>query len=112
MNWKRENMTNAFQYRLTPDARSDLIQIRRYTLAQWGSEQSKKYLSELRQVINLLSETPKMGTQRSELSAEVFSFPHSSHVIYYHYHEKQLVVFAVLHKRMVPMTHLEDRDKT
>ena len=112
MSWKQENMTNARQFRLTPDARSDLIQIRRYTLAQWGSEQSKKYLSELRQIINLLSETPGIGTQRPELGAEVFSFPRSSHVIYYHYHGKQLVVFAVLHKNMVPLAHLEDRDKT
>jgi len=112
MNWKRENMTNARHFRLTPDARSDLIQIRRYTLAQWGSEQSKKYLSELRQVIDLVSETPKMGTQRPKLGVEVFSFPHSSHVIYYHYHAKQLIIFAVLHKSMVPMAHLGDRDKT
>jgi toxin ParE1/3/4 len=112
MKWNQENMTNAGHYRLTPDARSDLIQIRRYTLAQWGSEQSKKYLSELRQIINLISETPGIGTQRLKLGVEIFSFPHSSHVIYYHCHAKQLVVFAVLHKSMVPMAHLEDRNKT
>ena len=97
-------------YRFTPDAQSDLVEIRRFTLAQWGSEQSKKYLSELRQVIRLLSETPKMGRQRPKLGLDVFSFPHSSHVIYYQYSVKQLVVFAVLHKSMVPGSHLDDRE--
>ena len=102
-------MINA-HYRLTPDAQSDLIEIRRYTRVQWGGEQSKKYLSELRQIMSLLSETPKMGVQRSELGAGIFSFAHSRHVIYYQCLGKQLVVFAILHKSMLPMAHLEDRD--
>ncbi|WP_387466701.1 type II toxin-antitoxin system RelE/ParE family toxin [Photorhabdus sp. RM323S] len=33
---------------LTPDAQSDLIEIRRFTLQQWGPAQSLKYISELR----------------------------------------------------------------
>jgi toxin ParE1/3/4 len=112
MNWNRESMTDAYKYRLTPDAQSDLIEIRRFTLAQWGNKQSTKYLSELRQIIRLLSATPKMGKQRPKLGLEVFSFPYSSHVIYYRCHGKQLVVFAVLHKSMVPISHLEDRKMT
>ena len=112
MNWYRESMTDAQTYRLTPDAQSDLIEIRRFTLNQWGSKQSTKYLSELHQIIRLLSETPKMGQQRPEIGLEVFSFPHSSHVIYYRCHDKQLVVFGVLHKNMVPTSHLEDRQTT
>lgn len=110
MNWNRESMTNAHKYRLTSDAQSDLIEIRRFTLAQWGSGQSIKYLSELRQFIRLLSETPKLGKQRLKVGKGVFSFPYSSHVIYYRCHEKQLVVFGVLHKSMVPTSHLEDRE--
>ena len=102
-------MTNAYHYRLTPDAQSDLIEIRRYTLAQWGGRQSKKYLSELRQIMSLLSETPKIGKQQPKLGLGFSSFPCSSHVIYYHRHGKQLVVFAILHKSMVPISHLEDR---
>ena len=44
------------------------------------------------------------------MGAEVLSFPHVSHVIYYVLHEQQLVVFGVLHKRMVPMNHLDGRE--
>lgn len=44
-------------YHLTPDAQSDLIGIHRFTLAQWGTTQSKTYLSGLRPRIQLRSAT-------------------------------------------------------
>ncbi|MEA1888878.1 MAG: type II toxin-antitoxin system RelE/ParE family toxin [Pseudomonadota bacterium] len=96
-------------YRLTPDAQEELIEIRRYTLDQWGKAQSQKYLSELRQTIKLLSETPTIGKKCDELGAGIFSFPHASHVIYYMLYEGHIVVFGVLHKSMVPLIHLNDR---
>ena len=97
-------------YRLTPDAQSDLIEIRRYTLQQWDTAQSQKYLSGLRKTIRLLAETPSLGKTRLEVGVDVLSFPYVSHVIYYVVHEQQLVVFAVLHKRMVPHHHLVERE--
>ena len=97
-------------YRLTPDAQSDLIEIRRYTVEQWGEAQSKKYLSELRQTIRVLAETPSLGKPRPEVGMNVLSFPHVSHVIYTVMHDQQLVVFGVLHKRMVPVKHLVERE--
>ena len=97
-------------YRITPDAQSDLIEIRRYTVKQWGPAQSQKYLSALRRMVCLLAETPSLGKSRPEVGADVLSFPHASHVIYYLVHERQLVVFGVLHKRMVPNNHLLERE--
>lgn len=97
-------------YRLTPDAQSDLIEIRRYTVQQWGTAQSQKYLSELRKTIRLLAKAPSLGKARPEVGLSVLSFPHVSQVIYYVVHEQQLVVFAVLHKRMVPFGHLVERE--
>lgn len=97
-------------YRLTPDAQSDLVEIRRYTLKQWGKSQSQKYLSELRQTLRLLAETPSLGKQRPDVVSGVFSFPHVSHVIYYVIDAHELIVFGVLHKRMVPINHLGDRE--
>jgi toxin ParE1/3/4 len=99
-------------FRLTPDAQVDLIEIRRYTLQQWGAEQSHKYLREIRNTIGLLAETPALGKSRPDVGAAVHSFPHSSHIIYYVVHEQQLVVFGVLHKRMVPLAHLNERGLT
>jgi toxin ParE1/3/4 len=97
-------------YRLTPDAQSDLIEIRRFTLQKWGPAQSQKYLSGLRKTIRLLAEKPSLGKSRPEVGANVLSFPYVSHVIYYVMCEQQLVVFGVLHKRMVPANHLIERE--
>ena len=97
-------------YRLTPDAQSDLIEIRRFTVKQWGIAQSKKYLSELRKTIQLLAHNSSLGKIRPEIGEGVFSFPHASHVIYYVIYKRQLVVFGVLHKRMVPMNQLDGRE--
>ncbi len=85
-------------YCLTPDAQSDLIEIRRYTLKKWGDAQSKKYLSGLRQTIRLLTESPTLGKHMPEVASGVFCFLHVSHIIYYVMHAHQLVVFGVLHK--------------
>ena len=99
-------------FRLTPDAQDDLIEIRRYTLQQWGAEQSQKYLREIRNTIGLLAETPALGKSRPEVGANVHSFPQGSHVIYYVIHNQQMVVFGVLHKRMAPLAHLNERGLT
>ena len=96
-------------YRLTKDAQSDLIEIRRYTVQEWGAAQSQKYLSELRKTIRLLAEAPSLGKARPEVGPKVLSFPYVSHVIYYLVHEQLLVVLAVLHKRMVPLNHMIER---
>jgi len=103
-------MTKVTSYRLTSEAKNDLIEIRRHSLNQWGTAQSNKYISELRRTLTSLSAMPGLGKQRPELAEDAFSFPSGSHVIYYTLHKQQLIVFAVLHKSMVPTNHLEKRN--
>ncbi len=97
--------------RLTPDAQSDLIEIRRYGIEHWGAAQSQYYLSSLRQHIQLLAKTPSLGKARPEVAEGVRSFPYESHAVYYIAHEKLLIIFGVLHQRMVPLKHLLAREK-
>lgn len=61
-------------------------------------------------VVKLLTESPGMRKQRPDRGKRVLGFSHSSHVIYYQLHREQVVVFAVLHKSMVPLSHLENRN--
>ncbi len=96
-------------YRLTSDAQTDLIEIRRYTLAHWGAQQSQKYLAEMQQTLQVLAETPTLGKLRPDVVSGAFSFPCASHVIYYLQHSEQIIVFGVLHKRMTPTNHLNHR---
>jgi|SRR5690606_39192908 len=98
-----------FSFRLTRDAQKDLTAIRRYTAETWGLEQSKRYLQGLRETIELLAEFPGQGTTREEMGEGVLSFPYGSHMLYYRLEKGQLVVFAVLHQRMVPEGHLQGR---
>ena len=99
----------AFSFRLTLDAQQDLRAIRRHTVDTWGQEQSRKYLEGMRDTLELLAEFPGQGLDRSDVGEEVFSFPYGSHMLYYRIEKKQLVVFAVLHQRMVPEGHLKGR---
>ena len=96
-------------YQLTPDAQSDLIEIRRHTMKQWGKKQSESYLMGLRKTIQTIAATPAIGKLRIEVNKNVFSFPYSSHVVYYVINNQEIVIFGVLHKRMVPVKHLTNR---
>ena len=96
-------------YKFTQDARADLLNIRRYTLKTWGREQSTKYLQELNKTLQLLSDSPSIGIQRTDISLSTFSFPYVSHIIYYTLNSDFLIVFAVLHKNMVPVKHIANR---
>jgi len=97
-------------FHLTPDAESDLIEIRNFTTKQWGGQQSQKYLSDLRKTILLLAEAPSLGKARPDVGTDIFSFPYVSHVIYYVVQKLKLIVFAVFHKHMVPVNHLVERE--
>ncbi len=99
----------SISFRLTRDAQQDLSAIRRYTVETWGQEQSGKYLQGMRDTIELLTEFPKQSQIRLDVDEGVFSFPYGSHMLYYRIEKKQLVVFAVLHQRMVPTEHLHGR---
>lgn len=99
----------ALGFRLTRDAQRDLRAIRRYTVDTWGHDQSRKYLEGMRDTIKLLAEFPGQGLGRLDVGEGVFGFPYGSHMLYYRLEKNQLVVFAVLHQRMVPEGHLQGR---
>ncbi len=99
------------KYRLTTDAKQDLSAIRKFTINEWGNVQSRKYLVELREILNVLSDNPLMGIHRSDVEDGLYSFPYASHSIYYMLKKKHIVVIGVLHGSMVPANHLEGRER-
>lgn len=50
----------------TDEARHDLLNIRSYTLAQWGSLKAKNYISELRKTLAQLQVQPLMGQIKAQ----------------------------------------------
>ena len=87
----------------------ELIEIRRYTTTTWGALQSDKYLSDLYNSMNLLKENPFLGFNKTELSRDIYSFPHMSHLIFYKFDIERLYIMAVLHKNMLPKEQLQGR---
>lgn len=98
-------------YCLTEAATQDLINIRHYTLENWGQVQSIKYLQELEQTFELLAQQPKLGRPQPKLNEKAFNFQHAQHVIYYQANTAEIIIFAVLHQRMLPTLHLDERVK-
>lgn len=43
------------KYRLTPSAKSDLIEIWNYTVETWGEKQAEKYLQDIEDKLNQLA---------------------------------------------------------
>ncbi|KAE9528429.1 type II toxin-antitoxin system RelE/ParE family toxin [Testudinibacter aquarius] len=100
---------NAALYHLSVHAKQDLIQIRHHSKLNWGEIKAQRYLNILKQTLSFLALNPALGKKRIELGDDVFSFPCESHIIYYIKHHSNIVILAVLHKRMVPKNHLSNK---
>ena len=55
------------RYKLSPAAQTDLIDIRRYTLENWGGAQWTNYFGELKQSMALLASNELIGIDMPEL---------------------------------------------
>ena len=97
--------------RLTEGAKQDLINIRSYTKKEWGIMQQEKYLLEMNNSIKLLQESPLIGKAKPDLGNHFYSYPFKSHVIYYSFNSKLLMIFGIIHKSMIPTKHLAKDDK-
>ncbi|WP_261831842.1 type II toxin-antitoxin system RelE/ParE family toxin [Leminorella grimontii] len=98
------------RYVLTAEAQKDLVDIRRYTREQWGNRQSVSYLSQMQRTLQNLADAPAIGKSREdEFGLNVYSFPYSSHIIYYARHSTGIVILAVLHQSQIPASHLLHR---
>ena len=86
------------KYRLTPAAKSDLIEI--YTVGTWREKQAEKYLQDIEDKLNQLAETPEIGQQRSEIKPGYYSFPVGKHIVFYLQSDKHIDIIGILHGRM------------
>ncbi|MCG9613255.1 type II toxin-antitoxin system RelE/ParE family toxin [Vibrio harveyi] len=97
------------QYKLSPAAQTDLIDIRCYTLENWGGVQWTNYFGELKQSMALLASNELIGIDMPELGAGYCRFPLKHHVIYYIRKPDHIVIAAVLGRNMSPAKHFQQR---
>ncbi len=92
---------------LSPNARSRLKEIGRYTQQQFGRAQGVKYIESLYQAIDELRQRPTLGRNVPEFESAFRRYRVGSHFIYFQFDESVLFVLSVLHISMVPPLHLE-----
>ncbi len=62
------------RYRLSPEAQSDIDDIRRYSVKEGGVAVARYVLGEIRQALRFLAETPGAGHMREDLTDEPVKF--------------------------------------
>jgi len=92
--------------RLTPDAKSSLMQIARYTQQRWGKNQRNHYLKMIDDCFYALCDSPKLGHIRPEIHHALRSHQAGKHVIFYIIKQDDIVIVNVLHEKMEPNKHL------
>jgi toxin ParE1/3/4 len=88
------------RYRLTPSAKSDLIEIWNYTVESWGKKQAEKYLQDVENKLNQLAANPGLGKQRPEIVTGYYSFPVQKHIIFYLVSDSYIDIIGILHGKM------------
>ena len=89
------------EFRVSAKAKSDLIQIAKYTQLTWGQAQRNDYLKVLDSSFQLLANEPAIGIQCNYIREGYSKYPQASHVIYYKEHKaNQILIVRLLHKSM------------
>ena len=91
---------------LAPAAQSDLKEIYRYTLENWGIKQAQNYLNHLKQSFKALLKNPGLGRERIELGQNVRAINCQKHIIFYRHIKTELQIIRVLHGRQDSERHL------
>ena len=92
-------------YKLSNLAAEDFAGIYEYTLLNFGELQAGVYTDDLDRTLNLLSESPSMGYECTEIANNARRHVHQKHVIFYRRRECDIFVIRILHQQMEPGRH-------
>lgn len=93
-------------FRVTKAAKRDLIEIGSYTLERWGTDQCKRYLTQLDSRFRWLAKNPRGGTSSDEIKPGYWRYREGRHVIFYRVSAAGVDIIRILHERMLPSRHL------
>ncbi len=83
-------------------AETDLIEIWIYTYKRWGDAQAERYLDELDDGIQQLTQDPALGQRCDQIREGYRSLQINRHVVYYNVTPTVIHIIRVLHQRMDP----------
>jgi len=91
---------------ISAPARNDLRLIGEYTQREWGLNQKKKYLGQIKNSFKAICETPGLGKLRDDIDKGLSSYSVQKHIVFYREIKSELLVIRVLHERMDSDRHL------
>jgi toxin ParE1/3/4 len=102
-------MSSTRKLDLTARAEDDLRLLLANSLTIWGEERRDTYAEHLTTAMHELLVHPHLGRARDDLSPGLRSLRAESHMIYYMADERTITIVRLLHARMDPSMHVQDR---
>jgi len=87
-------------YRLSPEAKKDLLSIRAYTKDKWGIQQAQKYIDALEKKCEELAQSPRIGREWPEIKPGYRSLAEGKRVIFYRVGDSGIDILRILHGYM------------
>ncbi len=87
-------------FRITPRARDDLLNIGRYTLEIWDRQQRDIYLRNLDERFQWLAQNPRLGRPRPDIQEGYYCFPQGSHLVFYIMRDAGIDIIGIPHQNM------------
>jgi|SRR5690606_10047127 len=78
-------------------AHQDIRELYEFGSQKFGKDQALRYVEELNLYFQLLSQNPYLGRERSEIRKGLFSFPYTSHILFYRIFKNHIRIVRVLH---------------
>jgi toxin ParE1/3/4 len=85
------------EFRISPLARSQLLDIYNFTVRRFDVEQAEAYYAGCERRFELIADFPKMGVAADELVTGLHRFRFQSHVIFYSVEEPDVLIRALAH---------------
>lgn len=96
------------RYILSPEAKTDINNIRKYTTRQWGETQTEKYTLQLQERMRWLADNPMLGRARDEVKEGYRSFREGGHIIFYRVVGSAIEIIGIPHQNMDIEQNLSD----
>ncbi len=92
--------------RFTAQADADIIDCYLYGYVKFGREQADRYEQGLRQVIDIISDSPRIAAERLEYDPPVRVHHHASHYIIYMIQDAHILIVRVLRDEVDLTRHI------
>lgn len=93
-------------YILSPNAQNSLKKIKQFSLKRFGKEQTKLYLSTIKNKMELIVNDPLIGNHRPDIKEGYHSTVSGSHIIFYIIKKDHIHILDILHHSMDVIKHL------